>query len=104
MTLLAAILAGRGIAQYELRRRTLLSPQTVSNAPPRRRLDIAKALDGKLAVFDPGTGDEFARDRRRSDALTGNRGPAGRDHVRIGLRLRADMTRGQVCPWWPESD
>ena len=40
MTPLAAGLAERGISQYELRRRALLSPQAVSHALLRRqRLD-----------------------------------------------------------------
>jgi DNA-binding Xre family transcriptional regulator len=62
MTPLAAILAERGISQYELRRRTLLSLQTISrayrgsNVSTRTSVKIAKALDVKPAVLDPNTG------------------------------------------------
>jgi hypothetical protein len=63
MTPLAAILAERGISQYDLRRRTLLSPQTISSAyrghssvSTKTWVKIAKALDVKLAVLDPDTG------------------------------------------------
>jgi len=86
MTPLAAILAERGISRYELRRRTLLYPQTITKAACGHSVSIttwvkiAKALDVKLAVLVPDTGDELARDRCRSDALTGHRDPAGQNH------------------------
>ena len=60
MTPLAAILAKRGISQYELRRRTRLSPQTIASAyhgravpTMRTRVKIVKALDVSLRVLDP---------------------------------------------------
>jgi DNA-binding Xre family transcriptional regulator len=59
MTPLAAILAGRGISQGELVRRTGLAGKTVSNAYQGRGVSfgtwvkIAKALDVELAELDP---------------------------------------------------
>jgi DNA-binding Xre family transcriptional regulator len=59
LTPLAGILAERGISQYELRRRTLLSQKTISNAYHGRSASIrtwariARALDVKLADLVP---------------------------------------------------
>jgi DNA-binding Xre family transcriptional regulator len=66
MTPLAAILAERGISQYELRRRTLLAMQTISSAYHGRGVSfgswvkIAKALDVKLADLSPPAEDSAA--------------------------------------------
>jgi len=59
MTPLAAILAERGMSQYELGRRTLLYPDTIAKAYRGRSVSIetwariAKALDVKLADLIP---------------------------------------------------
>ena len=59
MTPLAALLAERGISQYELARRTKLAGRTVSNAYHGRRVSfrtwvkIATALDVKVSELDP---------------------------------------------------
>jgi transcriptional regulator with XRE-family HTH domain len=62
---LAALLAERGISQYELRRRTHLNPKTISNAyrgessvSTKTWVKIAKALDVKPADLVPGADDE----------------------------------------------
>ena len=63
MTPLAAILAERGMSQYELRRRTLLYPDTIAKAYRGHSVSIetwariAKALDVELADLVPDAGD-----------------------------------------------